>query len=91
MRQQNLTAGFYWTIRQGDVGAVRTGTLYDADGPFEITGTLTLTARRRLTGEAAVIVDDACTPDPDQNANPGKFTYTFDATTANIKTTINGR
>lgn len=38
-----------------------------------------------------LFLDDACTPDPDQNANPGKFTYTFDATTANIKTTINGR
>lgn len=81
----NLTSGYYWTWKQGSVGKVMRGTLKDANGPFEITGSLLFYAK--LPGASTVAIDgEPCTPDPDQVNKKGQFTYTTDATTGNINT-----
>lgn len=82
MSTNNLVSGYYWTFKRGSVGKVLEGNLRDANGPFEITGTLTVTAKK--AGVSPVINAASCTPDADQTANKGDFTFTLDGTTANI-------
>jgi len=83
MRQQNLTSGYYWTYKKGSVGKVLSGTLKDADGPFEITGSLVVTISK--PDASSPTIDEAvCDPDPDQVTNKGKFTFTVDSAAAAI-------
>jgi hypothetical protein len=70
----NLPANYYWNLKRGSVGKVLSGQLRDANGPFEITGTLSLSVKRPRSTSPALTA--ACTPDPDQTANKGKFTFT---------------
>lgn len=79
----NLITGYYWTYKRGSVGKVLRGRLDDADGPFEITGALTVTATKPRA-DAPTIDEAACTPDADQVNNKGEFKFTLDSTTANI-------
>lgn len=84
MSIQNLISGYYWTYKKGSVGKILYGSLRDANGLFEITGTLTV--RASLPGSTTRVIDDsACTPDPDQTANKGQFTWTVDAGAAAIE------
>ncbi len=71
-----------FTLKRGEVGAVMEFTLSDEDGTVNLSGkTVTLNVKKRTT----LIIDDVpCVIDPDQTANKGKGTYTFDATTAVI-------
>lgn len=76
--------GMYWRFKQGEVGKILEGVLSDEDGPVNLAGwTVTVTASSTVGGDP-VIEDASVTPDPDQSANPGKFTFTLDSTTANI-------
>jgi hypothetical protein len=79
----SLISGYYWTFKQGSIGKVLEGTLKDANGNFEITGTVTVTAKKQGS-TIAVIDDEPCTPNADQVANKGDFTFTLDADTAAV-------
>lgn len=79
----SVRTGLYWTFKKGSIGKVLRGTLRDGNGDFEITGTLTVTAKR--VGASDPVIDAiACTPDADQVTNKGKFTFILDSTAANI-------
>lgn len=77
----NLVSGYYWTYKRGSVGKALTGNLRDGNGAFEITGSLTVTAKK---GTTTAIDGAACVPDPDQDANKGDFSFVLDGATANI-------
>jgi hypothetical protein len=79
----SLVSGYYWTYKQGSVGKVLAGTLKDANGNFEITGAVTVTAKRQGS-TIAVINDEPCAPAADQVANTGDFTYTLDVDSAAV-------
>lgn len=76
-------ANYFWTYKRGSVGKVLEGQLRDANGPFEITGTLKLTAKKPRSQTPALNAV-TCTPDPDQVTNKGNFTFTVDSTAANL-------
>lgn len=79
----SLITNYYWTFKRGSKGKVLTGNLRDADGPFQITGTLTVKAwKPRSTTNAWDAI--ACVPDADQVSNKGNFSVTLDDTSASI-------
>ncbi|MEO7398631.1 MAG: hypothetical protein ABIW84_08720 [Ilumatobacteraceae bacterium] len=79
------TNGFYWLIKRGETGTVRTGTLYENGVAFDLTGIDSLLFYATRIDDGHPTIDGAaCVPDVDQTANPGKFSYTFDVTTADI-------
>jgi hypothetical protein len=75
----NLPSNYYWTLKKGSVGKVLSGELRDANGPFEITGTLNVRVKKPRSSSALTA---ACTPDPDQTTNKGKFTFTVNSEAA---------
>lgn len=74
---------------QGEVGLVLTFWLSyeDEDGveqPYDLTDKDVYIRAWRDDPQGRTINDAACVADPDQVADPGKGTYTFDSTTALI-------
>lgn len=73
-----------WTITQGETGAVRTGTLSDADGPVDLSQYDSVNVIVARSATATPVINAAVTIDPDQVTNKGDFSYTFTAPDAAI-------
>lgn len=76
-----------WTITQGETGAVRTGTLSDADGPKDLSQYDSVSVLAAINSSATPVIDELVTIDPDQVTNTGDFSFTFSAGNAAIEAT----
>jgi len=73
-----------WTIMQGQTGAVRTGTLSDADGAVDLSQFDSVSVIASKTASSTPVIDELVTIDPDQVANKGNFSFTFSEANAAI-------
>ena len=73
-----------WTITQGETGAVRTGTLSDADGPVDLSRFDSVSVIAARSASATPVINELVTIDPDQVTNKGQFSFTFSALNAAI-------
>lgn len=81
--KKNYNSDYFLT--QGASGSILYFTLFDADGPLDLTGwDVTLTVANLAAGGTG-FTDETCTIDADQVNNKGKGYFEFDVTTAGLE------
>ena len=77
---------FEWVIARGQVGAIRYGRARDAEGYVDLSvfDTIHFIAHSSLTSNPVINAPVSVVGDQNDPAFTGRFSFTFDATTANI-------
>jgi hypothetical protein len=71
-----MSESLTWVIKHGEKGTERTGTLFANGVPIDLTNK-TVTMNARKDADSARVIEDAeIVPDTDQEANPGKISWT---------------